>query len=89
MTISPLVYASLILSLVVSTAMAAILHFTEELHVHPMGHYKMLCIVQSFFFSLLVTCPFTCDLRLPELFQWTMLWSPWAHGDEDWNGING
>ena len=89
MTISPLVYASLILSLVVSTTMAAILHFTEELHVHPMGHYKMLCIVQSFFFSLLVTCPFTCDLRLPELFQWTMLWSPWAHGDEDWNGING
>ena len=65
MTISPLVYASLILSLMVSTAMAAIIHFTEELQVHPIGHYKMLCIVQSFFFSLLVTCPLTCDLKLP------------------------
>ena len=89
MSISPLVYSAIILSWVVSTAMAAIIHFNKELHVHPYGHYKVICVVQSIFFSLIVTCPKTCDLRLPELFQWTMLWSPMLHNSESWNGTNG
>ena len=80
MTISPAVHGAIVLSWIVSSAMAIIIHFNKELHVYPMRHYEFLCVIQSIFFSLLVTAPYTCKLQLPELYQWTMLWSPFKHG---------
>ena len=66
--IKPIIY----LSWFTSTLLAIIIHFNQELHVHPLQLFKITCILQSAFFFTLMIGPEICNMRLPFLYQNTL-----------------
>ena len=76
---------SIFLSFVGSTAMVFCIHLIPELHAHPMGLVMAASAFESaLFFSVLIS-PHTCELKLPNFFQWTLRWTIEFNSPE-WEG---
>ena len=64
-TFDPVIKAAIGVSWFFSSAMAALIYFNKELHVHPMGLYGCACAMESSMFFMLLTGPVACTWKLP------------------------